>query len=98
MNGMLAHTFDDVAIVPTFILTPLIYLGGVFYSSTMLPPFWQHLNLFNPIYYMINALRYAMLDNIEINMPLAMSIIITLLLALIAANCRMMMKGTGLRE
>ena len=98
MNGMLARTFDDVAIVPTFILTPLIYLGGVFYSSAMLPPFWQHLNLFNPIYYMINALRYAMLGTAQINITLAMSIIIILLLALITANCRMIKKGTGLRE
>lgn len=98
MNAMVAHTFDDVAFVPTFILTPLIYLGGVFYSSSMLPPFWQHVNQYNPIYYMVNALRYAMLGTQEINMKLAMTIIISILMVLMISNCIMIKKGIGLRE
>ena len=98
MNAMLAHTFDDVAFVPTFILTPLIYLGGVFYSSKMLPPFWQHVNQFNPISYMVGALREAMLGNQNTNMTLAMTIILSVLFALIIGNCVMIKKGIGLRE
>lgn len=97
-NGMVARTFDDVALVPTFILAPLIYLGGVFYAVSMLPPFWQKISYFNPIFYMVNALREAMIGHQEINMSLAMTIICLMLVLLIVLNLVMLKKGIGLRE
>jgi ABC-2 type transport system permease protein len=61
INGIFAKKFDDITIIPTFILTPLIYLGGVFYSINLLPEFWQWVSKLNPILYMVNAFRYGML-------------------------------------
>lgn len=98
LNGMLARNFDDVALVPTFILTPLTYLGGVFYATSMLPPFWQNFSYINPIFYMVNALRHAMLGAQEGNMPFAMIIITLMLIGLIILNLRLLKKGVGLRE
>ena len=97
-NGMLARNFDDVALVPTFVLTPLTYLGGVFYSTSMLPPFWQHVTYFNPIFYMVNALRHVMIGQQEVNMVLAMGIICGMLVVLIGLNLVLLKRGTGLRE
>ena len=97
-NGMIARTFDDVAIVPTFILAPLTYLGGVFYATTMLPPFWQKVSYFNPIFYMVNALRQAMIGHQEINMTLAISVICVILILLVFLNMILLKKGVGLRE
>lgn len=97
-NGMLARTFDDVAIVPTFILAPLTYLGGVFYSTSMLPPVWQKVSYFNPIFYMVNALRQAMIGQQEINMTLAISIICLILLLLTLLNMILLKKGVGLHD
>ena len=98
LNGMVARSFDDVALVPTFILAPLTYLGGVFYATSMLPLFWQKLTLFNPIFYMVNALRHAMIGQQEIDMQIAMSIIGLMLIILIAVNLLLLKKGVGLRE
>jgi len=61
INAMFATKFDDISIVPTFVLTPLTYLGGVFYSINLLSPFWQGLSMANPILYMVNAFRYGVL-------------------------------------
>ena len=61
INAVYANSFDDISIVPTFVLTPLIYLGGVFYSTQMLPPFWQVVSALNPIFYMVNTFRYGFL-------------------------------------
>ena len=97
-NAMVARNFDDIMLVPTFILTPLTYLGGVFYSTNMLPGFWQKISLLNPILYMVNALRHAMIGQGEVNMSLAMSIIILMLVSLTALNMIMLNKGVGLRE
>lgn len=97
-NGMLARNFDDVAIVPTFILTPLTYLGGVFYETSMLPAFWQKLCYLNPIFYMVNALRHVMIGQQEINMSIAMSVIGLMLVLLIGLNLWMLKIGKGLRD
>ena len=97
-NGMLARTFDDVALVPTFILAPLTYLGGVFYGTSMLPAFWQKISYFNPIFYMVNALRQAMIGQQSINMMLAMSIICIMLLILTILNLILLKKGIGLHD
>ena len=63
INAVFARTFDDISIIPTFILTPLTYLGGVFYSINLLPEFWQSVSKLNPIVYMVNAFRYGFLGN-----------------------------------
>lgn len=97
-NGMLARSFDDVALIPTFVLTPLTYLGGVFYSISMLPPFWQKISYFNPILYMVNALRHVMIGQQEVNMAVAMSIICGIVVSLTALNLMLLKKGVGLRE
>lgn len=97
-NAMLARNFDDIAIVPTFILAPLTYLGGVFYTTEMLSSFWQKITLLNPIYYMVNALRHVMTDHHEINMQVAMGVIVGLVCILATLNLILLKKGVGLRE
>ena len=97
-NAMLARNFDDVMLVPTFILTPLTYLGGVFYSSTMLPPVWQAVSHCNPILYMVSALRHAMIGQGEVNLAVSMIIICLMLGSLIALNLIMLKKGIGMRD
>ncbi len=97
-NAMFARNFDDIMLIPTFVLTPLTYLGGVFYSTNMLPGFWQKISYLNPIFYMVNALRHAMINHNEVNMTLAMSIICGSLVALIILNMWMLTKGVGLRD
>ena len=67
INAVFADSFDDISIIPTFVLTPLIYLGGVFYSIDMLPEFWQKISSLNPILYMVNAFRYGVLGESDIN-------------------------------
>jgi ABC-2 type transport system permease protein len=98
LNGMLARNFDDVAFVPTFVLTPLTYLGGVFYSTSMLPSFWQKITHLNPIFYMVNALRHAMIGQEEINMSIAMGVIVLMMGVLITVNLQMLKRGVGLRD
>lgn len=97
-NAMVARNFDDIMIIPTFVLTPLTYLGGVFYSTSMLPPFWQKISMFNPILYMVNALRHVMIGQEEVSMTLAMSIMVLLLAGLTVINMVLLNKGIGLRE
>jgi ABC-2 type transport system permease protein len=97
-NGMLARNFDDVALVPTFILAPLTYLGGVFYGISMLPSFWQKISYFNPIFYMVTALRQAMIGHQETSMILAMSIICALVILLLGLNLILLKKGVGLHD
>ncbi|WP_454783008.1 ABC transporter permease [Legionella sp. WA2022007384] len=97
-NAMVARNFDDIMIVPTFILTPLTYLGGVFYSINMLPEFWQKVSLLNPILYMVNALRQAMIGQSEVNISLAMGIICLMLVLLTFLNMFLLKKGVGFRE
>lgn len=97
-NAVLARNFDDVAIVPTFILAPLTYLGGVFYTTHMLSPFWQTMTFFNPIFYMVNALRQAMIHQHEVKMSLALMIIISFILLLSGINLMLLKKGVGIRS
>ena len=75
-NAIFAKTFDDISIIPTFVLTPLTYFGGVFFSITLLPPFWQKVALANPILYMVNAFRYGMLGSSDIPIGVAYMIMI----------------------
>ncbi len=98
LNGIFAQSFDDVSIVPTFVLQPLTYLGGVFYSITMLPPVWQLISKANPIVYMISGFRYGFLGVIDVPLGLSMTILILFILVLYAACWYLIEKGRGLRS
>jgi len=97
INGIFAKSFDDISIVPTFVLTPLIYLGGIFYSIRMLPPFWQEVSLLNPILYMINAFRYGILGVSDIDVRVAFAIILLFIVALFGYSLWLLRRGTGIR-
>lgn len=75
INAVFANSFDDISIVPTFILTPLTYLGGVFYSIDLLPPFWRALSQANPILHMVNAFRYGVLGVSDVHVGTALGMI-----------------------
>jgi ABC-2 type transport system permease protein len=97
INGIFARSFDDISIIPTFVLTPLIYLGGIFYSVKMLPPFWQDVSLLNPILYMINAFRYGILGVSDVNVYLAFAIILLFIAVLFGVSLWLLGRGTGIR-
>ncbi|MBA2655202.1 MAG: ABC transporter permease [Gammaproteobacteria bacterium] len=97
INGIFAKKFDDIAIIPTFILTPLTYLGGVFYSVSMLPPIWRTLSYFNPILYMVNAFRYGVLGVSDVNIGLALAIITGMIIVLLVLALYLLDKGVGIR-
>ena len=97
INAIYANSFDDVSIIPTFVLTPLTYLGGIFYSISMLPEFWQHVSLANPILYMINAFRYGMLGTSDIAPGVAFLIILAFIAALYTHALYLLKKGVGLK-
>ena len=96
-NAIFAKKFDDIQIVPTFILTPLTYLGGVFYSVKQLPPFWQHISVFNPILYIVNAFRYGMLGVSDISLMHAFAIVIFVNVILFSLNLYLLHRGVGIR-
>ncbi len=97
-NGIFAKSFDDIAIIPSFVITPLIYLGGVFYSTSLLSPFWETISLGNPILYMVNGLRYAFIGYTDINIFIAIAILIFFILMFIALNMHFLKKGYGIRN
>jgi ABC-2 type transport system permease protein len=98
INAVFAKSFDDIAIVPTFVLTPLTYLGGVFYSIDMLPELWQNLSLINPILYMVNAFRYGLLGVSDIPLWIAYSMILGFVAALFWFALFLLNKGVGIRN
>jgi len=97
INGVFANSFDDISIIPTFVLTPLTYLGGVFYSMSLLPEFWQTVSMANPVLYMVNAFRYGLLGVSDINLSSGIAIILgfTLILSLYAHS--LMKRGVGIK-
>jgi len=97
INAIFARKFDDISIIPTFILTPLIYLGGVFYSINLLPDFWHTVSLFNPILYMVNAFRYGLLGISDINITTAFAIIILFNIVLFVISLYLMKTGKGIK-
>lgn len=97
-NALFAKTFDEIMIIPTFLLTPLTYLGGIFYSTNMLAPLWQKISHINPIWYMVNALRYAMLGTSEANIVTAISLMVIIFISLLGFNLVLLKKGIGLKE
>ncbi len=98
INAMFAKKFDDISIVPTFFLTPLTYLGGVFYSIQYLSPFWRHLSFLNPVLYLVNIFRYGFLGISDINVPLAFSSLILLVFVLWTIAWTLLKKGIGIRQ
>lgn len=98
INAVYAKKFDDVTIIPTFVLTPLTYLGGVFYSISMLPPSWQAVSKANPILYMVNAFRYGILGVSDIDIYTAYTIILLSLVALYCFALYLLNKGVGMRS
>lgn len=98
INAVYANSFDDISIVPTFILTPLTYLGGVFYSITLLPDFWQTVSLANPVLYMVNAFRFGLLGVSDIPLWMAFLIIIGFIVALFAFAIYLLNKGVGIKS
>jgi ABC-2 type transport system permease protein len=98
VNAVFAKKFDDISIIPTFVLTPLTYLGGVFYSISLLPEFWQKVSLVNPILYMVNAFRYGILGVSDIEIGWAYLITGVFVVALFALNLFLLNRGVGIRE
>lgn len=98
INAILARNFDDVSIIPAFVLTPLSYLGGVFYSVALLPDFAQKASLANPILYMVNAFRYGMLGISDVSLATAYAIVVGFAVVLFATCMLMLRRGIGIRS
>ncbi len=98
INAIFANKFDDISIVPTFVLTPLTYLGGVFYSMDLLSPFWRTLSLANPIVYMVNAFRYGILGISDVNVYFALLMILVFVGLFYAYALWLLKKGVGIRS
>jgi ABC-2 type transport system permease protein len=98
INAVYAKSFDDVSIVPTFVLTPLTYLGGVFYSMDLLSPFWQQVSMLNPIVYVVNAFRYGVLGQSDVPILGSLVAITLITVATYAFALHLLNRGTGMRE
>jgi ABC-2 type transport system permease protein len=98
INAVFARKFDDISIIPTFVLTPLTYLGGVFYSISLLPEVWQKLSLLNPILYMVNAFRYGILGTSDIDIAHAYMIVALFVVGLFTGSMVLMNRGVGMRD
>lgn len=98
INGVFARSFDDVSIVPTFVLQPLTYLGGVFYAISMLPPFWQAVSKINPIVYMISGFRYGFLGIGDVPIAMSITILIIFIVVLYSLAYYLVDRGIGLRS
>jgi ABC-2 type transport system permease protein len=97
LNAIFAKKFDDISFIPTFVLTPLTYLGGVFYSIKQLPPLWQHVSMFNPIFNIVDSFKFGMLGISDINVYLGFSLVCVLFIAMFMWCLWLMEKGVGLR-
>ncbi|GGB80484.1 transport permease protein [Marinobacterium zhoushanense] len=98
INAVFANTFDDISIIPTFVLTPLTYLGGVFYSIQLLPEFWQGVSQLNPILYMVNTFRYGILGVSDINVGFAFAMILVFIAVLAGFSLHLLNIGKGIRS
>lgn len=98
VNGFFAKSFDAISIIPTFVLTPLTYLGGVFYSVSLLPEPWRTLSLYNPILYMVNAFRYGFLGFSDVNIYLCFAVLVGLTVVFFSITLWMFIKGTGFKS
>lgn len=98
LNAIYAKSFDDISIVPTFVLTPLTYLGGVFYSLTLLPPFWLAVSKLNPIVYMISGFRYGFLGVADVSLIVTLGVLVAFLIVFYILTWYLIEKGRGLRS
>ena len=98
VNALFANSFDDISIIPTFVLTPLIYLGGVFYSVELLPEAGRIVSSFNPIFYMVNTFRYGILGTSDVSIIWAIAMLALFVIALFVACILLLRRGTGLRH
>lgn len=98
LNAVFAKTFDDISLIPTFVLTPLTYLGGVFYSLTLLPPFWQGLSHLNPIVYMISGFRYGFLGIHDVPLVTTFGVLVIFIAAFYLLCWSLIQRGRGLRS
>jgi ABC-2 type transport system permease protein len=98
VNGVYAKSIDGINIVPTFVLTPLVYLGGVFYSIDTLPPWWQKLTHINPLFYLVNGFRYGFLGQTDVSIGIAITILLGMIALLVAINWYLIRTGLGLRQ
>ena len=98
INAVYANNFDDISIVPTFVLTPLTYLGGVFYSVELLSGFWEGLSRFNPILYIVNAFRYGMLGVSDVDVRFAFAMVGAFTVAAYAFSMYLLNSGRRLRQ
>ncbi|MEM8090043.1 ABC transporter permease [Morganella morganii] len=97
LNALFAKSFDDISIIPTFVLTPLTYLGGVFYSLTLLPAFWQAVSKLNPIVYMISGFRYGFLGISDVSLTTTLGVLSLFIAVFYLLTWRLIEKGRGLR-
>ena len=98
INAVFANSFDDISIVPTFVLTPLIYLGGVFYSMDLLPEFWANVSKLNPLVYVVNAFRYGVLGVSDVSLGFALGMISLFTLVAFVFSMHLLNSGTRLRQ
>ena len=98
INAVYAKSFDDIIIVTTFVLTPLTYLGGTFYSIDALPQVWQDISVFNPIAYIISSYRFAFLGLEETSLALSLSIVVVLIIILFFVALMILSKGIGIKN
>lgn len=98
LNAIFAKTFDDISIVPTFVLTPLTYLGGVFYSLSLLPPVWQAISKLNPIVYMISGFRYGFLGIPDVSIAITLGVLMIFLIVFYLLTWYLIEQGRGLRS
>lgn len=98
VNGIYAKSMDAINIVPTFVLTPLVYLGGIFYSVHSLPSWWQAITYMNPLFYIINGFRYGFLGISDVSVYMSISVLVAMAAVLVAINWYLIRKGLGLRQ
>ena len=98
INAIFAKKFDDIAVIPSFVLAPLTYLGGVFYTVSLLPEFWQTISKLNPILYMINSMRYSVIGISDVSIQNALVMIVFFFLILFSITVILLRKGIGIRQ
>ena len=98
INAVFADSFDDISVIPTFVLTPLIYLGGVFYSINILPELWRQVSMANPMLYVVNTFREGMLGSSDVSIPLALGMMVGFIILFTTICLYLLNKGIGIRQ
>lgn len=98
VNGIYAKTIDGINIVPTFVLTPLVYLGGIFYSVQVLPDWWQVITHVNPLFYLVNGFRYGFLGITDVALSTSIAVLLCMIAILVSINWYFIKTGLGLRQ